>query len=60
MFICLPGSRGKAKAAVGLNIPEKQPTRSQIKSALEDAVRRLNAHAFVPYVIEHSGNDVST
>ena len=60
VFICLPGSRGQAKAAIALNIPEKQSTRSQIKLALEDAVRRLNAHAFVPYVIGHSGNDVST
>jgi hypothetical protein len=62
MFICLPGSRGKAKAALPLNIPEMQSTQSrgQIKLALESIVRRLSAHAFVPYVIGHSGNDVST
>jgi len=64
MFLCLPGTRGQAKAALPLNTPEMQSaaaqSRSHVRLALEHIVRRLSAHAFVPYVIEHSGNDVSS
>lgn len=62
MFLCLPGSRGQAKAALALNTPHLAAarSRSQVRLALEDVLRRLGAHDFVPYVIGHSGNDVST
>ena len=64
LFLSLPGGRGKAKAALPLNTPEMRSaaaqSRSQIRLALEEIVRQLSSHNFVPYVIEHSGNDVST
>jgi hypothetical protein len=64
MFLGLPGSRGQAKAAVALNTPEMRAaaaqSRSQVRLVLEDVLRRLSSHEFVPYVLEHSGNDVST
>jgi len=47
-----------------LNTPEMRSataqSRSQVRLVLEDALRRLSSHEFVPYVLEHSGNDVST
>jgi hypothetical protein len=64
IFLCLPGRRGQAKAALALNTPEMRSaaaqSRAEVKLALENIVRRLNAHTFVPYAIKHSGNDVST
>lgn len=64
MFLSLPGPPGMAKAALPLNTPEMRSaaaqSRSQVRLVLEDVVRRLRAHAFVPYVMEHSGNDAST
>jgi hypothetical protein len=64
MFLSLPGPRGKAKAALPLNTPQIQSTaaqsRSQLRVALEGVLRRLSEHDFVDYVMENSGNDVST
>ena len=34
-------------------------SRSHLRLALEDVLRRLNGHEFQPYVIENRGNDVS-
>jgi hypothetical protein len=63
MFLSLPGSPGKAKAALPLNTPEMRSaatqSRSQVRLALEDVLRRLSGHEFVPYLMEHGGNDVS-
>ena len=64
MFLALPGTRGKAKAALPLNTPEMRSaaaqSRSQVRLTLENVVRRLSSHEFVPYLLEHSGYDVST
>jgi hypothetical protein len=64
MFLSLPGPPGKAKAALALNTPEMRSaaakSRNEVRLVLEDVVRRLRQHAFVPYFIEHSGNDVGT
>ncbi len=64
MFLSLPGPRGKAKAALPLNTPEMRSaaaqSRSQVRLTLEDVLRRLSGNEFVPYLMEHSGNDVST
>jgi hypothetical protein len=64
LFLSLPGSRGEAKAALSLNNQEIRSaaaqSRNQLRLALEDVLRRLSAHKFVPYAIEHRGNDAST
>jgi hypothetical protein len=64
LFLSLPGARGEAKAALPLNSPEMRSaaahSRTQLRLALEDVLRRLQRHPFLPYPIENSGNDVST
>ena len=64
MFLSLPGSAGDAKAALALNTPEMRSavaqSRSQVRLVLEGVVQRLSGHKFVPYLMTHSGNDVST
>lgn len=63
MYLSLPGSRGEAKAALALNIPELRSavssSHSHVRLELEKILRRLMAHRFVPYWIKHRGNDVS-
>jgi len=63
LFLSLPGSRGQAKAALSLNTADMQSaaahSRGQVRLVLEDILRRLSRHAFQPYPIENSGNDVS-
>jgi len=64
MFLSLSGATGQAKAALPINCPEMKSaaaqSRTQVRILLEDLLRRLSRHEFVPYVLEHSGNDVST
>ena len=63
LWLSLPGPRGMAKAALPLNTPEFRSaaagSRSHLRLALEGVLRRLSSHAFVPYPLHHSGNDVS-
>jgi len=64
LFLSLPGSPGEAKAALALDTPEMRSaaahSRTQVRLALEDVLRRLRKHAFQPYRIENRGNDVSS
>jgi len=63
LFLSLPGAAGQAKAALSLSTPEMRSaaahSRSHLRLALEDVLRRLSRHEFQPYVIENRGNDVS-
>lgn len=63
-FLALPGTRGEAKAALLLNTPELRSaaaeSRGRLRIAMEDVLWRLRKHEFVPYVLEHSGNNVSS
>lgn len=62
LFLSLPGGAGQAKAALSLNTPEMHAAAAQSRSharvALENVMQRLSKHAFVPYPLEHHGNDV--
>ena len=64
LFLSLPGSAGQAKAALSLNTQEMHAavaqSRSHVRLVLENVLLRLSKHAFVPYPMEHGGNDVST
>jgi hypothetical protein len=61
LFLGLPGPAGMQAAMVLLNTPELAAARarSAVKDVLERALKRLSAHAFVPYAMAHDGADVS-
>jgi hypothetical protein len=60
----LPGPKGMQAARLPLNTKEiydaSRRSRAETKAVLEKILKRLSAHQFVPYPMEHSGNDVST
>ena len=62
LFLSLPGPRGYQAATVSLNTEQMLDAikRNTVKDALEAAVKILRDWKFVPAVITHSGNDVST
>ena len=64
LWLGLPGPCGMAKAALPLNTPEIKSaaarSRSDLRAGLEEVLRRLGTHSFVPYVLEHDGNDAGS
>ncbi len=65
VFMGLPGPRGHQGVRQRINTPEfvdalRTGSRAKIKIVLEDMVRRMQAHDYVPVVIKHRGNDVSS
>ena len=64
LYLSLPGPPGKKAAALPLNTPEMRAamgqSRSHVRQILEQTLQRLNAHEFVPHVMEHHGNDFSS
>jgi hypothetical protein len=64
LFLSLPGPAGKQGGTLPLRTPEieqaARQSRSHMRQELEKVLKRLSAHESVPYVMEHSGNDVSS
>ncbi len=62
IFVSLPGPRGHQAATVSLNTEEMLEAikRDTVKDALEAVVKLLRGWKFVPAVITHTGNDVSS
>jgi hypothetical protein len=65
VFMGLPGPKGKQAVRLPLNTRELQDaiaaqSRTQVKSVLENMLRRLAAHECIPLVIMNKGHDVST
>ncbi len=60
----LPGPRGMQAARLPLNTKEVHDasciSRAETKAVLERILKRLAAHQFISYPIEHSGNDATT
>ena len=63
LFLALPGPVGHKGAKVSLNTPEMSRAasggRAAVKDLLEKALRVLNGYEFKPYVMQHSGHDLS-
>jgi hypothetical protein len=64
VYLALPGPPGKQTARVSLNNPPLMEaagrSRAEVKTVLEALLKKLAAHNFVPYVMDNSGNDVTT
>ena len=62
LFLSLPGPRGYQAATTSLNTEQMRDAIAQgrVKEALEAAVKLLRGWNFVPAVITHTGNDVSS
>jgi hypothetical protein len=64
VFLALAGKRGQAKAALKVSAPKTgypiAIPNGELRQKLEDALKQLSRHQFVRYVLEHTGNDVST
>ena len=64
IYLGVPGPKGKQAARLPLNTNEIMAaatrSRAELKTALEKILKRLQGHAFIPYDMENSGQDVST
>jgi hypothetical protein len=64
LFLGLPGPNGKQAARLPLNnreiIAAASRSRAELKELLEKILKRLQAHTYIPYEMENSGQDVST
>lgn len=59
LFLGLPGPKGKQAARFALNTPEMMAatmrSRGDVRLELEKILKRLTAHDFIPYQMEHAG-----
>lgn len=64
VFLGLPGSKGQQCARLPLNTRDMaegiRKSRSETRLALERVLKRLQAHDYIPQILEFSGNDVGT
>ena len=64
LFLGVPGPKGYQAARLPLNtnpiIEAANQSRAELRRALENVLKRLQGHTFIPYVMENSGQDAST